>query len=94
MPTFEEKLKHWATPPGKTEKEKCERAVKMIRNAIVNNSKLSSMGIEIFPKGSFHKRTNTPSESDVDVGILNRAIFFNDYPTGMSNLDFGFVSAK
>ena len=87
---LESQLRQWAKPPGQTEKDKCERAVRMIQKAINNDPKLQSMNISIFPKGSFYKRTNIPSDSDVDVGVCYRSNFINDFPEGTTHSDFGF----
>jgi len=90
---LERKLKGWAQPPGQTEQEKCERAVRMVRQAIDSDPKLSQMKIKVFAKGSFRNRTNVPSDSDVDVGVVAENFFFNTYPSGMSQEDFAFVSS-
>ena len=91
---LEYQLRQWAKPPGQTEREKCERSVRMIQNAINKDSKLSSMDISVFAKGSFHKRTNIPSDSDVDVGVLRKNLYFNDYPEGTTDSDFGFFNSS
>lgn len=91
--SLEEKLKKWAQPPGDTEKEKCERSVRMVKQAIDADAKLATKDIEVFPKGSFHNRTNIPSDSDVDVGALAKNYYFNTYPTGKDAADFGFVNS-
>lgn len=91
---LEEKLKRWAEPPGKTEEEKINRAVRMVREAISEDEKLSKLSIKVFAKGSFHNRTNIPSDSDVDVGVLATSYYLNDYPDGMTMSDFNFVSSS
>jgi hypothetical protein len=90
---LEDKLKRWAQPPGKTEEEKIERAVRMVTQAVEADPKLSKISIKVFPKGSFYNRTNIPSDSDVDVGVLAKDLYFNDYPAGASNSDFSFSTA-
>ncbi len=40
---LEDQLRQWAKHPGQTEKEKCERAVRMIRKAIDSDPKLKSI---------------------------------------------------
>lgn len=87
---LENKLKRWAQPPSASEIEKCDRAIRMIREAI---SKLSIADqITIFPKGSFKNRTNIPSDSDVDVGVRLNSMFINDYPPGTTAKDFNFYN--
>ena len=51
------------------------------------------MSISVFSKGSFHKRTNIPSDSDVDVGILRKDLYFNNYPKETVDSDFNFSTA-
>ena len=36
---LEDQLRQWAKPPGQTEKERCERSVRMIRKAIDSDQK-------------------------------------------------------
>lgn len=91
--TFEERLQRWSEPPSKTEIEKCERVERMVREAIAADPKLSRMDIKVFAKGSYANRTNIPSDSDVDVGVLHQGLYFNKYPEGMSDKDFSFSDA-
>ena len=91
---LEEKIRRWAEPPGDTDKEKSERALRMVDLAIKNDPKLSRLSIEVFTKGSFHNRTNIQSDSDVDVGVLALKYSFNDYPTGKSAADFNLVDSE
>lgn len=87
------KISNWADPPSQTEIEKCERAERMVREAISNDQKLSKMNIRVFAKGSYANRTNIPADSDVDVGVLAENHYFNEYPLGKSASDFGFVDS-
>ncbi len=91
--TFEERLQRWSAPPSKTEIEKCERVERMVKEAIDSDPKLSKMDIKVFAKGSYANRTNIPSDSDVDVGVLHQNLYFNKYPDGMSDKDFNFSDA-
>ncbi|MBS1962323.1 MAG: nucleotidyltransferase [Bdellovibrionales bacterium] len=92
--SLEERLTRWAAPPSQTEIEKCERAERMIRDAIYSDPTLSKKKINVFAKGSYANRTNIPADSDVDIGVLNEDFFFVDYPPGMSGADFGFSTAN
>lgn len=86
----EDQLRTWAKPPSQTEIEKCERAERMIRQAIEEDPKLSKMDISVYAKGSYANRTNIPSDSDVDVAVVDNKSFFNSYPEGMGDADFDF----
>ena len=39
---WENEFSQWARPPGKTEDERCENAIKTIRNAINKSDKLKN----------------------------------------------------
>lgn len=91
--SLEERLQRWSEPPSKTEIEKCERVERMVKEAIAADPKLSKMDIKVFAKGSYANRTNIPSDSDVDVGVLHQGLYFNKYPEGMSDSDFNFSDA-
>lgn len=90
---LEAKLRSWAKKPSDTEVEKCERAVRMIKAAIDDDATLNKLNIDVYAKGSYANRTNIPSDSDVDVAVVLKTLFFNDYPDGMKQEDFGFVDA-
>lgn len=91
--TLEERLQKWSKPPCQTEIDKCERAERMIKEAIENDPILSKRNIKVFAKGSYANRTNIPSDSDVDIAVVEQDTFINEYPSGKSNSDYGFVTA-
>lgn len=90
---LEDKLKKLAQRPGETEREKCDRAVRMVKAAIDADEKLSKMDISVFAKGSYANRTNIPSDSDVDVAVRLNTLFYNIYPDGTTCYDFNFTPA-
>lgn len=90
---LEDKLRRWAQPPGTTEKEKCERAVRMIKLAMEADKELATKDISVYAKGSYANRTNIPSDSDVDVAVCLNNQYFNDYPPDKLNSDFGMTSS-
>lgn len=91
--SLEQRLEQWSRPPSASEIEKCERAERMIKEAILNDPILSKKNIKIFAKGSYANRTNIPSDSDVDVAVVNQDLFFNDYPKDKTDSDFGFYKS-
>ena len=93
MDNRENKLKEWSKPPSDTEIEKCERSLRMVKEAVNSDSNLSKMNLEVYAKGSFDNRTNIPSDSDVDIAIVAKDYFFNKYPEDMSNEYFGFITS-
>ncbi len=70
----------WARPPGKTEEEKCERAINAINNAVLKSAALASRSVTVFAQGSYRNRTNVRQDSDVDVCVLSTAAYYYDTP--------------
>ena len=92
---WENEFSQWARPPSKTEDERCENAIKAIRNAIAKNDKLKTRSLKVFPHGSYHNGVNVRQDSDVDVGVLCDDSFFYYIPEGTTHETFGFsVPAK
>ncbi|NCC51129.1 MAG: nucleotidyltransferase [Spartobacteria bacterium] len=78
---LEDLCRKYSEPLGESEEERCERAERMICNAIKSSNvfdgqKLSL--ISIFAQGSYRNGTNIPQESDVDVAICYRGSYFFD----------------
>jgi hypothetical protein len=76
---WEEVFSSWGAPPGETEQTKCENAVRAVRKAIASSAKLQQHEIEVFVQGSYANRTNVRKDSDVDVCVLEKDVFFTDY---------------
>ncbi len=86
---WESVFRNWASPPGKTEQERCENAERAIKNAIARSPQLNQRNIKVFTQGSYRNNTNVRQDSDVDIGILCDESFFVDYPKGYSDSNFG-----
>ena len=83
---WESVFEKWGQPPSQTEQDKAQHSVGQIRDAIRSNDKLNSKDIHIFLQGSNRNRVNVRGESDVDVGVLCKEVFFHDfYPSVTSN---------
>ena len=88
--TSREKLfAQWAKPPTKTEADRCQNAVGVVRNAIAKSFKLSGKNIKVFAQGSYRNRVNVRKDSDVDVGVLCWDSCFFDSPPGTDNRFLG-----
>lgn len=87
----EDTLNNWTAPLTKTEEQRAENTIKMIQNAINANYELKAMNIEVFTQGSFANNTNVRSESDVDVVVMLKSTFFDEYPEGIDRSYYGFV---
>lgn len=91
--TREDIFAEWSKPPGKTEQERCENAVKAIRNAVAKSEKLNRRDLLVFPQGSYRNRVNVKRESDVDVGVVMFDTFSADYPEGKTRADYNNLPA-
>ncbi len=90
---WENEFSQWARPPGKTEDERCENAIKAIRNAIAKSDKLKNRSLTVFPHGSYRNRVNVRQDSDVDVGVLCDETFYYHLPYGTTKATFGITPA-
>lgn len=91
---WEQSFRSWAQPASDTEEQRCESAMKAVRDAIAKSPKLQYRDISVFAQGSYRNNTNTRLESDVDVGILCKDACFVRLPEGMSDADFGLSNAE
>jgi hypothetical protein len=85
----EETFLSWSKGPGKTEAEKCENAETAVRKAIAADEKLSKLNVVVSAQGSYKSRTNIRQDSDVDICICYKEVFFAEYPEGKTSDDFG-----
>jgi len=93
MPRFsEETLSNWTKPPSDSEETKLSNAERMVREAINEDSVLSSKSIEVFGQGSYANDTNVRLNSDIDINVRYTGGFYFDLPKGMSREDFGLNS--
>ena len=88
---LESTFSQWAQSPGTTETQRCDNAIKAIRNAIDKSDKLKYRSLKIFPHGSYRNRVNVRQDSDVDVGVLCDETFFSTLPEGTTNETFGLI---
>lgn len=92
--TWEDKFKTWSTGPGKTEEERCENAIKMIQDAINASDKLKNRDVRIFLQGSYRNKVNVRADSDVDVGVVCKDVFYAHYPKGYNRDSFGYIKGS
>lgn len=93
MKDWESTFQSWAQGPGKTEEERCENAIRAIRDAINSSDTLKTRGVEVFLQGSYKNRVNVQQDSDVDVGVVCSSIFYTDYPEGTTDSTFNNVTS-
>jgi hypothetical protein len=77
--TWEPKLVRWSVGPGKTEEDKMNHAVAGIASAIKAHPNFSSQDVQVIATGSYRNRTHIPGESDVDVAVIYKSVFINNW---------------
>lgn len=76
----------WSKPPGKTEQERCDRAVRAIKDAVAADATLAAKNVRTLPQGSYRNRTNVRQDSDVDVCVLCEESFYYHLLPGVPGL--------
>jgi len=89
---WETTFRSWSLPSSDTEEEKYGNTERMIRAAIDENAALSKRNIEVFAQGSYKNNTNVRQDSDVDICIRCKDVFFYDLPPdgSITETDAGF----
>jgi len=82
-----EKIQRWSKPASTTEEQKCDNALRMIKDAISACEELKQLDFKLVPQGSYHNNTNVRTTSDVDICVKLYSTFY-------SNLDAADKKAK
>jgi len=92
---WEETFRVWKNPSSETEEQKCQNAERMIRDAIREDETLSEHTIEVFAQGSYRNNTNVRLESDVDICVRLKDVFYSNFTfaNGFSKADAGIVDS-
>lgn len=90
---WESTFRSWGQAPSQTERERCENAERAVRKAIAASSALAARSINAFAQGSYANRTNVRQESDVDICIVCRDVFYYDLPAGVLRESYGITPA-
>lgn len=91
---WENLFTRWATPPGQSETDRIDNAVRAIRNALDKDDFLSRM-TRVYVQGSYRNRVNVREDSDVDLGVLYTGpTFFADYLNGVNRSAAGNVPSE
>ena len=91
---WESTFRLWGQAPSQTEREKCENAERAVRKAIATSSALVARSINTFAQGSYANRTNVRQDSDVDICVLCRDVFYYDLPAGVLPESYGITPAS
>jgi len=82
----EDILSMWTGPSSDTEKEKQERAERMIRQAIDSHELFNNCPLRVYAKGSYANNTNVRSDSDVDIAVeYTGALYWDESEKGLYN---------
>jgi hypothetical protein len=76
---WEDQFRTWARPPGSAEQTRMENTESQIRAAIKASAALASHDIQVAAQGSYRNLTHVPRESDVDIRVVCRDVFFSDF---------------
>ncbi|MDX2198762.1 MAG: nucleotidyltransferase [Phycisphaerae bacterium] len=90
---WENTFRSWGQPPSQSERDRCENAERAIRKAIAASATLAARSITVFAQGSYANRTNVRQDSDVDICVLCRDVFYYDLPTGVASESYGITPA-
>jgi hypothetical protein len=91
---WESTSRSWGQAPSQTERDKCENAERAIREAITASSALAARSISVFAQGSYASRTNVRQDSDVDICVRCRDVFYYDLPAGVLRESYGITPAN
>jgi predicted nucleotidyltransferase len=91
---WESTFRSWGQAPSQTERDKCENAKQAVRKAIAASSALAARSINVFAQGSYANRTNVRQDSDVDICVLCRDVFYYDLPAGVLRELYGITPAS
>lgn len=96
MSKLEERLQGYAARSSRTEQERQERALRMIRKALERSAALDGIEWELMVKGSYANATNVRIEGDVDVAVVQKRVYFTEENGERSALRaaFGFGSSR
>ena len=75
----EQQLSDFTAPASLSEEQQCERATRMIREAVQEYSPLAGRSYEIIAQGSYPNNTNARRNSDVDICVVFDDVFIADF---------------
>ncbi|WP_328614567.1 hypothetical protein OHS18_42110 [Amycolatopsis sp. NBC_00355] len=78
MTALEEKFGRFRKPSSDYEKDKQDRAERMVRNAVDSWASENDIGVRYLPKGSYANNTNVRLDSDVDIAVIHQGFHYYD----------------
>lgn len=76
MTTLEDKLNRYKEPSSPTEKEKQDRAERMVRDGVKAWAGFDDISLRYLPKGSYKNNTNVKADSDVDIAVIREGLYY------------------
>lgn len=81
---WEDIFGNWGQPPGSTQRDKCDRAIKAVTDATLNSRALLWRTVDVVAQGSYRNRVSVRQESDVDVCVRCFDTFYFEGPPGIT----------
>jgi hypothetical protein len=81
---WDQTLKDWAEPINTTDEARGSAAREAIKTAIRSSPKLATRNIQIRVVGSYGNNTNTRLDSNIDIIVVLRDVFFDELPPDRS----------
>lgn len=96
MSKLEQRLHGYAARSSRTERERQERALRMVREALERSAALDGIEWKLVVKGSYANATNVRIEGDVDVAVVQKRVHFTEENGERSALRaaFGYGSSR
>lgn len=76
---WEQQFRDWGKAPGDREQTKMENTESQIRAAITASTNLAGHPTRTAAQGSYYNLTHVPRESDVDIRVVLKNVFFMDW---------------
>ncbi|MGV8883831.1 MAG: hypothetical protein ACOH19_16915 [Rhodoglobus sp.] len=77
-------LSSWIKPSSDNEKDKQERATRMVQEGISAHAALDGASYKIYAKGSYRNNTNVRRDSDVDIVVELQECFYYEFAPGVT----------
>jgi len=92
MPAFNEQtLDNWRKPASENEEQKILNAISMVKDAIKAHTILKTKDIEFVMQGSYSNNTNVKLDSDIDICVMLKETFYDEYREGVTRENYGFI---
>lgn len=74
-----QQLENWTARSSADETDKCERSLRMIRQALTSHAELQRRPYRLIAQGSYHNNTNVRLTSDVDICVVFTDVAATDF---------------